>query len=156
MNFREWLAINEEENRVWPGSEKYGANANNIDWDLVYPTTAGDYVGAVSNPKKFWWMQWEWERGAEIGRPLDNIDRGVLRRQYVSLNSKTAPDDQTWRHKPDKPLPIKSVLRKGISSGTCNVYNDRRHFPMHFREAYFQCLCRLPTNHVPLHRGFLG
>lgn len=102
MNFREWLTLNEEENRVWPGSEKYKANTNNIDWDLVYPTTAGDYVKSVNKPKEFWWMQWEWERGSEIGRPLDNIDREVLGRRYVSLDSRTAPDDQTWRHKPDK------------------------------------------------------
>ena len=102
MNFREWLALNEEENRVWPGSETFGAKNNNFDWDVIYPTTAGDYVASISNPKDFWWMQWEWERGSKIGRLLDNINKEVLDRRYVSLDAKTAPDDQTWRHKPDK------------------------------------------------------
>lgn len=98
MNFKQWLLESEGS-----GQEGFADrdNDNGCGWDLIYPTTAGDYVYDIDNPKWFWWLQWRWKRGEEIGRPLYNIDKEVLTRTYVAPYSKTAPDDKPWVHKPD-------------------------------------------------------
>jgi len=75
-------------------------------WDLLYPTTAGDYADVNNNPLQHFWLQWKWDRGTEpdIGRTLHNIDNDKFQKiGYNSLASTSMPDtkDGFWKHKPD-------------------------------------------------------
>jgi hypothetical protein len=101
MNFRQWL-INEESNS---GQEDISAGGGDKgwDWDLVYPSQADDYPVDISTPKYFWWLQWRWKRGQEIGRPLSNIDiNSVTDRKFVAPYSTTLPGKGFWKNQKDK------------------------------------------------------
>jgi len=100
MEFKEWL-LNEEGNHGQEGFVGGGESDNGCAWDLIYPTEAGDYPIDVATPKYFWWMQWRWKRGEQIGRPLYNIDPDILNWKYVSPFSTTIPNDESWEHKSD-------------------------------------------------------
>tara|TARA_Y100000034_G_scaffold78539_1_gene94391 strand:+ start:2336 stop:2812 length:477 start_codon:yes stop_codon:yes gene_type:complete len=98
MKFKQWLLESEGS-----GSEGFADRDDDsgCDWDLIYPTTAGDYVYDIDNPKWFWWLQWRWKRGEEIGRELHNIDRDILKWRYTSPYSRDLPGNEWWHHKPD-------------------------------------------------------
>ena len=51
-----------------------------------------------------WFLQWAWNRGIDLGRPLINIDTEQFNSiGYKSVYSKTMPalDAKWWHHKPD-------------------------------------------------------
>ena len=75
MRFKEWL-INEQEGDDGSGEE-------GVTWDLLYPTKASDYVNAVKNPRSHYFLQWRWNRGEELGRPLYNINNKNFRKEVT-------------------------------------------------------------------------
>jgi hypothetical protein len=91
--------------------------ANDLDvmGNLFYPTTAGDYMYAVSEPIEHWWLQWKWnEAKHKLGRKFYNIDtEDFEKRDYVAIQSEDMPDagDGFWKHRPDKDKPAISVKR---------------------------------------------
>ena len=93
MKFRDWLL-----------NEHFGDGGSS--WDLLYPTTGGDYADVNNNPLSHFWLQWKWDRGTDpdIGRTLHNIDNDDFqKRGYASVSSNSMPDvgDGFWEHKPD-------------------------------------------------------
>ena len=92
MKFRDWL-INEE----------FGDGG--VSWDLLYPTTAGDYMNVNADPREHFGLQWKWNRGTDpdIGRVLHNIDNEAFQKiGYVGIESPTMPSgDKPWKHKVD-------------------------------------------------------
>lgn len=83
-----------------------GGGSGGASWDLLYPTSAGDYPYASSSPVKHFFLQWKWDRGTDpdIGRTLYNIDNDDFqKRGYVGIESTTIPDltDEFWKHKED-------------------------------------------------------
>jgi hypothetical protein len=101
MDFRNWL-LSEEGNA---GQEDIsgGGGDTGWDWDVIYPSEAGDYPIDVSTPKYFWWLQWRWKRGQKIGRPLLNIDlNSITGRDFVAPYSKTLPGKGFWKNKKEE------------------------------------------------------
>jgi|APSaa5957512535_1039671.scaffolds.fasta_scaffold28798_4 hypothetical protein len=97
MKFKEWL-INED--------GFGGGSGGGSSWDLLYPTIAGDYASAVSEPLEHYFLQWKWDRGTDpdIGRVLHNIKNDDFQRvDYSSVESTTMPDagEGFWKHKED-------------------------------------------------------
>lgn len=89
FSFKNWL-LNEASN-VGDGS-----------WALLYPTRAGDYPAASSEPLELRWLQKKWKIGDESSRPLYNIDlKSFDKIKYVVPKSVTMPDDKPWKHRPD-------------------------------------------------------
>lgn len=92
MKFRDWI-INEE----------FGEGG--ASWDLLYPTTAGDYMNVNNDPREHFYLQWKWDRGTDpnIGRVLHNIDNESFQKiGYVGIESTTMPNgDEPWKHKAD-------------------------------------------------------
>lgn len=95
MQFRDWLL-----------NEDFGDGGTS--WDLLYPTTGGDYADVNNDPLSHFWLQWKWDRGTdpEIGRTLYNIDNDEFQKVgYASIESRTMPeagnDHKFWTHKPD-------------------------------------------------------
>lgn len=90
MRFREWL-ITED---IAQDSEAHG--------DVMYPSIAGDYAFAVSDPTEFWWLQWRWKMDKKLGRKFHNIDQNEFeKRKYVALGCPNMPD-QEWKHQEDR------------------------------------------------------
>lgn len=95
LRFKDWLIEEEYAGLVAIPNAGHG-------WDVIYPTTAGEYPRAVSASTTFWWLRWEWRRGQEIGRKLYNIDFKELDSlPYLSVQSNTMPDDTWWSHTED-------------------------------------------------------
>lgn len=141
MKFKKWL-YNEDSGMDGPGGEY---------WDLIYPSTTGNYGRDSSNPKYHWWLQWRLDRGLEIGRPVHNIDvKDFVNRTYTAVRSTTPPPSTPgfWEHKPDTGKgylePIKNVLLHPIGIGPCadtcgriivgkplNTHGFKDTFPLH-------------------------
>lgn len=121
MNFREWLIESEGS-----GQEGFADRAkdNGCGWDLIYPTTAGDYVYDVKNPKFFWWLQWRWQRGEEMGRKLYNIDRDIYQWKFTSPASTSLPDNDWWHHTEDDGSKSSLEIKKGIDLVRLGVGED--------------------------------
>ena len=102
-------------------------------WDILYPSTAGDYVDAASGPREHSFLQWKWNRGLDrrVGRrPLYNIDNDEFqKRTYVTIESPTAPDtsDGFWQHKEDtgesylKVKKVNNLIRMGYGKDSNDV-----------------------------------
>jgi len=104
MDFKNWL-YNEEDARLnGPGGKH---------WDLIYPSTVGDYGRASSNPKHHWWLQWRIKRGLEIGRVTHNIDtEEFIGHKYTVVDGKVPPPSgKFWEHKPDNGKGSTMVIR---------------------------------------------
>lgn len=106
MRFKEWL-INEQEGDDGDGEE-------GVTWDLLYPTKASDYVNAVKNPRSHYFLQWRWNRGEELGRPLYNIDnKEFQKRGYVSVKSTEMPSaTQRWEHKDNEVTSSLEIIKQ--------------------------------------------
>lgn len=89
-HFKQWL-FNED---IAESPDAFG--------DLFYPTDAGDYAYASSDPSEHWWLQWKWWQEKRHGRKFHNIDQKEFeKRNYTSIKSLDMPDlsDKSWRHK---------------------------------------------------------
>ncbi len=121
MEFKQWLAESEGS-----GQESFAdrASDNGNGWDLIYPSSAGDYVYDVKNPKYFWWLQWRWQRGEELGRKLYNIDRDIYNWTYTAPASTSLPDNDWWKHKADDGNKSSLEIRKGLDLVRMGVGED--------------------------------
>ena len=86
MDFREWY-------------EKKYKDQNG--WELIEPTAIGEYPRSSTSARDLRWFQWRLEGSEKSGRPLINIDKNTLNWKYFTTNSRSAPTDQPWIHKPD-------------------------------------------------------
>jgi hypothetical protein len=121
MEFKQWLSESEGS-----GQEAFADrdDDNGNGWDLVYPTSAGDYVYDVKNPKFFWWLQWRWQRGEEMGRKLHNIDRDIFKWTYTSPASNSLPDNDWWAHKEDDGTKSSLDIKTGLDLVRMGVGED--------------------------------
>ena len=90
LSFREFLLLED----IGQDSESFG--------DVLHPSSAGDYMYAVSDPIEFWWLQWRWEHDKKIGRKFHGLDpESIQKVPYVTLQSTDMPDlsDKPWKHK---------------------------------------------------------
>jgi hypothetical protein len=104
MLFKQFFLLNED---IAKDTEAHG--------DVLYPSIAGDYAPAVSDPTEFWWLQWRWKHDKKLGRKFYNIDELDLRkRQYVALQSTDMPESDEWINKKDKSSAQKVFTHKTL------------------------------------------
>lgn len=111
MEFRDWIICEEESSDEQGGSSR--KKFAGIFWDLLYPSSPGDFPQSSSNPRGHLWLQWRLRRGLDLGRVLHNIDNEELQqRQYTSIESLSAPDggDDFWKHRDDGDEPNTKIV----------------------------------------------
>lgn len=122
MKFRDWLLKEEDSGDQGHGQGGGAPNAGKFTggtfggpfWDLLYPTSPGDYQWASTIPLEHFWLQWKLRRGEELGRTLHNVDNQEFqKRTYTTIESPTAPDggDGFWKHKEDDNSPSTKVVK---------------------------------------------
>ncbi len=91
MGFRDWLLI---EHGGMSGAGEFFYKLS------LYPTDAFDGAEAFQDPRDVWALQGRWKIETKEGRPFYNLDKDAyLKQDFVTLQSRTLPEEGTWRHK---------------------------------------------------------